>query len=152
MALPPELQQGLLGSWSGTYRVWLEPGAAPHECETAATCAPELEDRFVAYRYDWSYERAPQHGYALLGCTDAGEYQMAWTDTWHNGNAIMFCTGAGPDPIVTGAWAEDYPGGAWHWRTEFTFADPDTLTVTAFNITPAGAEMTATEARYSRVR
>ena len=97
MALPPELQQGLLGSWSGSYRVWLEPGAEPHECETAATCAPELDDRFVAYRYDWSYDGAPQHGYALLGCTDAGEYQMAWTDTWHNGNAIMFCTGAGPD-------------------------------------------------------
>ena len=151
MALPPELQQGLLGSWSGSYRVWLEPGAEPSECETAATCAPELDDRFVVYRYDWSYDGAPQHGHALLGCTDDGDVPDGVDRHVAQRQRDHVLHRRGPEPIVTGTYAEDRtPAVPWHWRTEFTFAGADRSTVAAYNITPAGEEMMATEARYTK--
>jgi len=141
----------MTGSWHGIYKLWLEPGAPARECDTHARVSPTLEERFLVYEYEWSYEGAAQYGNARLGCTDDGIFQMAWTDTWHNGNAIMFCTGPGPAPVVTGTYADDAPGGAWRWRTEFLVEEPDALQVVAYNITSAGEEMRATEATYARV-
>lgn len=149
MALPEDLREALVGAWAGDYTLWLQPDVVAQECPVTATFARLLDDRFLVHTYEWSYEGTPQHGHAILGRVDDGTFQMAWTDTWHNGDAIMFCTG-GPQPSVTGTYADSDPAGPWRWRTEFAVVDAAHVVVTAYNITPQGDEMKATEARYAK--
>lgn len=143
----------MVGRWHGRYSVWLNPTEVYAECDSTLVIEPELDGRFVRGSYDWltgtddSAEREPQQGTFLLGRNGEAEWQMAWVDSWHNGDSIMFSTG-GPAPLVTGT----YPTGAepWSWRTEFDLASPDHLVITAYNISPGGDEERATRAEYHR--
>lgn len=149
-----ELLESLVGRWTGTYRVWLQPSEIHTECRSSLEVTPVLGGRFVRGEYDWltgtegSAERDGQLGSFLLGRNGEAEWQMAWVDSWHNGDSIMFATG-GPAPLVTGT----YPTGAepWSWRTEFDVVEPDHLVITAYNISPGGDEERATEADYRRI-
>ncbi|HUR49437.1 MAG TPA: DUF1579 family protein [Acidimicrobiales bacterium] len=150
-----DLLSGIVGEWQGRYRVWLEPPAVHTDCRSMLHIEPLLDGRFVSGDYDWasggatehapsSVEGQPQTGSFMLGCSTAGEWQMAWVDSWHNGDSILFSTG-GPEPKVTGTYAE-----TWGWRTEFELREPDHLVITAYNITPDGEEQIATEGDYRR--
>ena len=153
-----ELLSGMVGEWQGRYRVWLEPPAVYTDCRSMLHVEPLLNGRFVSGDYEWSSGAMPdgqtppgegeaQAGSFMLGRTGAGQWQMAWVDSWHNGHNIMFCEG-GPRPTVTGTYAGD--GETWSWRTEFDLREPDHLVITAYNISPAGKEEVATEGDYRR--
>ena len=149
-----DLLAAIPGTWTGEYRVWLEPTKLHTDCSSTLEIAPVLGGKFVSGSYDWAAgavegaEGDPQQGSFLLGCNGEAEWQMAWVDSWHNGDSIMWCTG-GPDLRVKGS----YPTGAepWFWRTEFAMDTPDQLSITAYNISPGGDEDRATEAQYRRV-
>ena len=133
-----ELLAALVGEWSGTYRLWLEPGELRTETPTRCTGRPVLDGRFAALDYDWIDADGPQLGSMLLGCSEDGEWQMAWVDSWHTGTSIMYCVG-GPEADVVGTY-----GPQWGWRTRFDLASPNEMVITAWNITPAGDEAKAT--------
>lgn len=150
-----ELLEGMVGEWQGRYRVWLEPPAVHTDCRSMLHIEPVLKGRFVSGDYDWSSGALPEGtegagdgqaetGSFMLGQTTGGDWQMAWVDSWHQGDSILFCTG-GPEPKVTGTYA-----GTWGWRTEFDLRDADHLVITAYNITPDGEEQIATEGDYRR--
>lgn len=154
-----ELLDGMVGEWQGRYRVWLEPPAVCTDCRSMLHVEPLLNGRFISADYDWLSGAMPaigeapavdgesQSGSFMLGVTGAGEWQMAWVDSWHNGDSILFSTG-GPDPNVTGVYA---PGDEpWSWRTVFELREPDHLVITAYNIAPDGREEIATEGDYRR--
>lgn len=90
-----------------------------------------LGGRFVQLDYDWSIADDKHKGMMLIGRDGEGLYQMAWTDTFHNGESIMFCTG-GPELNVLGSYGSE-ADPAW-WRTELVMPDTDHLEITAFNI------------------
>ena len=54
-----DLIAGLMGDWSGTYRLWLEPGTLRTEGPTRCT-GPVLDGRFVALDYEWTDLDGPQ--------------------------------------------------------------------------------------------
>jgi hypothetical protein len=142
-----EMIAALVGEWNGTYRLWLEPGKLRTQSSTRCTGRSVLEGRFVAVDYSWTDDDGPQRGSMLLGRTDEGTWEMAWIDTWHTGTSMLFCVG-GPDADMLGSYGpSDEP---WGWRTRFDLASSDEFTITAWNITPAGDEVKATEATYRR--
>jgi hypothetical protein len=144
--LPKDFLNNLIGDWDGNYKLWLEPGVLTAESHSRATTREVLHGRFAQIEYDWSVDGEEQRGVMLLGRNGEGVYQMAWLDSWHNGDSIMFCIG-GPELNVLGYYgSEDDPAG---WRTEIVVPDRDHLVITAYNIWQ-GAEARATEARYER--
>ena len=96
-----DLIAALVGDWSGTYRLWLEPGTLRTEGPTHCTGRTVLDGRFVALDYDWTDLDGPQQGSMLLGRTDEGTWQMAWVDTWHTGTSILFSVGEVDAEVLT---------------------------------------------------
>lgn len=137
----------LVGAWTGTYLLWLEPDVLRTEGPTTCTGHAVLDDRFLRLDYTWTDVDDPQGGSMLLGCTDEGMWQLAWVDSWHMGTAMMFCeSGRGAD--VVGSYGP--PEERWGWRTRFDMLSHEELVITAWNIAPDGAEAKATEAIYRR--
>ena len=145
-----EMLASMAGEWTGRYRLYLEPGKLTAESDTSATVAPVLDGRFTRIEYDWTVDDARQLGEFLVGAPKGERLMASWVDTWHNGDAILFCESHGDASVIGQYGPDDDP---WRWRTTFELDDSDggaELVITAWNITPAGDEAVATEARYRR--
>ncbi len=147
--------QQLSGSWEGTTRTWFEPGVLADESAMKGRIKPVLDGRFMMHEYEGSLNGKPFSGVAIYGYDlSSGKFQTAWIDSFHMGTAMMLSEGGqgGDNLDVTGSYTTGEEGAeAWGWRTEINQEDNDTLTITAYNISPQGEESIATETLYKRV-
>ena len=145
----------LVGAWTGTSKLWLEPGKLADESPVQGAITLVLEGRFAIYLYQGSVEGEPQHGMFTFGYnTTLDRYEASWLDSFHNNTAIMFCSGAPKENgfLVLGSYPDPTGGPDWNWRTEVTLEDADHLTIEAYNIMPDGVETKATETRLTRIK
>ena len=145
----------LVGAWTGTSKLWLEPDMLADESPVQGAITLVLEGRFAIYLYQGLVEGEPQHGMFSFGYnTTLDRYEASWLDSFHNNTAIMFCSGAPKENgfLVLGSYPDPTGGPDWVWRTEVTLEDADHLTIEAYNIMPDGMEAKATETRLTRVR
>jgi len=145
----------LAGSWTGTSKIWLEPGKLLGESQIIGTIQIVLDGRFSLFLYQSSVEGETQHGMFTFGYnTTKDQYEASWLDSWHNNTAIMFCVGSARDNgfFVLGAYPDPTGGPDWGWRTEVELINEDHLTITAYNIHPELGEAKATEAKLTRVK
>ena len=145
----------LVGGWTGTTRLWVEPDVLTGESPMIGNVQLILGGRFALFLYQSSVEGEPQHGMFTFGYnTLSNRYEASWVDSWHNNTAIMFCVGI---PVengfsVLGSYPDLTGGPDWGWRTVVELLDDDHLVVTAYNIPPEGGEAKATESRLTRVK
>lgn len=145
----------LVGGWSGTSKLWLEPDALADESPVLGSIHLVLEGRFAIYLYQGSIEGEAQHGMFTFGYnTTSNQYEASWVDSFHNNTAIMFCMGSPTENgfSVLGSYPDPTGGPDWGWRTEVELVDENHLMITAYNIDPEGNEAKATEARLMRVK
>ena len=145
----------LAGNWTGTSRLWLEPGKLSDESPIVGTVQILLEGRFALFLYQGSVDGEPQHGMFTFGYnTTLERYEASWVDSFHNNTAIMFCIGAETEGgfSVLGSYPDPTGGPDWDWRTEVVLADREHLTLTAYTISPEGEESKAVETLLKRIK
>jgi len=145
----------LAGGWTGTSKIWLEPGKLLDEAPLVGNIQIILDGRFALFLYQSSVEGEAQHGMFTFGYnTTKDQYEASWLDSWHNNTAIMSCVGSARDNgfHVIGMYPDPAEGPDWGWRTEVELIDEDHLPITAYNIMPDGGEAKATAAKLTRVK
>jgi len=150
---PHHFLAGLVGSWTGTSKLWLEPDKLTDESPVVGSIHLILDARFALYLYQGSIEGEPQHGMFMFGYnTTDDQYEASWVDSFHNNTAIMFCVGIPRDNgfSVLGSYPDPTGGPDWGWRTEVEWVDRDHLVISAYNISPEGDEAKATETKLTR--
>lgn len=148
-----KLMQALVGGWEGTNYTWINPGDEPDISPVRGTIRPLHGSRFVIYEYQSSMGGEPFQGAALIGYNIfAGQFEIAWADSFHMPTNIMFSTGPGLERgfSVTGSYLYDASQPAWGWRTQVEFTAADRLTITAYNISPEGEAYKGVETVYQR--
>jgi len=152
---PHHFLASLAGGWTGTSKIWLEPGKLLDEAPIVGNIQILLDGRFAMLLYQTSVEGETQHGMFTFGYnTTKDQYEASWLDSWHNNTAIMFCVGSSREKgfSVLGRYPDPTGGPDWGWRTEVELVDEDHLTITAYNIHPELGEAKATEAKLTRVK
>ena len=144
----------LTGNWQGTTKTWFEPNVLADESEMKGTIKAILGGRFLLHEYQGSLNGKPFDGVAIYGFDIANNNaQCAWVDSFHMGTGMMLSNGTPTENgfSVLGQYSvPEYPN-PWNWRTTAELTDPDTLIITAYNISPEGQEDKATETIYKRV-
>lgn len=146
----------LAGEWEGITRTWFEPDKLADESAVRGTMRPILGGRFILHEYQGSLGGKPLEGLAIYGYhLGLGKFQSAWIDSFHNGTAIMFSEGNSGDVLISmlGSYAYVTPKAVqhWGWRTEIEITNDDEVKITAYNVSPEGEEVKATETVYKKI-
>ena len=145
----------LVGGWTGTSKLWLEPEKLASETPILGSIQLVLDGRFALFLYQSSIDGEPQHGMFTFGFNTLLErYEASWVDSFHNNTAIMFCTGGANEDgfFVLGSYPDPTGGPDWDWRAEVSILEPDHLLLKAYNISPEGEEFQAMEFQLSRLK
>ncbi len=146
----------LAGEWEGVAKTWFGPGELADESPVSGTMKLILDGRFILHQYKGHFGDKPLEGMAIIGYHAAlQKLQCAWVDSFHNGTAIMFSEGQNGTTAMDmlGKYAYVAPGieQYWGWRTEINIVREDEVVFTAYNISPEGEEVKATETVYRRM-
>ena len=145
----------MVGQWKGGSQTWFNPNELSDESEVRGEFSIVIGGRFLRHTYEGSMQGKPRQGEELIAFNSVtNQFQSSWVDDFHMSYAILFSEGPAIENgfAVTGEYDVAPGEPRWGWRTEYQLKDPEHLTITAFNITPAGEEAKAVELHYERVR
>lgn len=140
----------LAGAWTGSYRLWLEPGQPARDFTTTLTATVAPSRRYLTLDYAWRDTESAQDGVLVFILGAEAVATAMWVDTFHMHDRFMACRGTHRDGAieVLGRYSAP-PGPDWGWRTRVAW-DAQSMTMQMFNVAPDAKEYAAVEANYRR--
>ena len=149
--------QKLEGKWAGTNTTWFEPDKIADQSSIHGSMRLIHGGKFLLHEYSTAFGDKEVEGMTIIGYhLGLGKYQCAWIDSFHNGSSIMFSEGSRGNEAfnVVGSYAYVTPEleQTWGWRTELEIVNENEVIFTAYNVSPEGEEVKATEIKYIRLK
>lgn len=133
----------LVGEWSGTFTMWMEPGAPPMTSVGTITRKWVLGGRFLKEVVEASSDIGTFQGLGYMGYnrTD-GQYEFVWMESMST--AISFASGS-LDPATNvlatrGTYREPVTGKLTYSRGEMDLSDPNRQVYIGYATGPDGKE------------
>lgn len=143
----------IVGTWSGSSRLWVSPGEPARDSETTAAIELVGNGAFATIRYTWAEGGRGQDGLIIARlAAEPDATDLVWLDSWHMGDKLMLCRRESVSEgriAVRGSYAAP-PGPDWGWRIVLESGSADRFRILMDNITPDGQEAPAVEAEYTR--
>ena len=93
-----------VGTWSGSYKLWLGPDEPLRESTTQATVSTVAAGQFLVINYAWTDRDKPHDGVLTLRVADdVGPVDMVWVDSFHTMRGFMQFTSS---ERTEGGWDE----------------------------------------------
>ena len=143
----------ITGEWEGTTKTWFEADKVEDESSIKGTMRSILGGRFILHEYESFFKGSPTSGLAIIGYSiSSGTYQCAWVDSFHMGTGILFSEAKAEEKLfsVLGSYGGPDIPEPWGWKTEIDLISNDNMIITAYNISPEGESVKATETLYNR--
>ena len=143
----------LVGDWTGTNRLWLDPKAPAQESDATASVTLEARGQFATIRYTWAYDGDQCEGMLLVRLVDTPtKADVVWIDSWHMRNEFLVMRPDAVEGAIVSALGSypAPPGPDWGWRITLHSENPDVLLIAMHNITPDGEEAPAVEIALKR--
>lgn len=143
----------LCGTWQGTCQTWFEPEMLADTAQVSGVIDTVMNGKFIRFIYQSSIQGQPRDGEELLAFNSVNEqFEVAWIDSFHMSDAIMFSQGPALDNgfEVVGQYEVGSGLPPWGWRTRYEWDSPDQLKITAYNIMPGEDEAKALETILTR--
>lgn len=147
-----ELKDQLIGEWTGTNLLRLEPGTPDRITPSDLIVSTVAGGKFISLAYTWSFDGTPQEGFMILGYDKSdGLATAGWGDSWHQSGRVMLSEGVLHDSGEFDVKGYYSVGGhpPWGWRTTLK-ATSTGLLLEMYNCEPDAPEELAVRGEYSR--
>jgi len=150
-----QILSDLIGNWEGKTKTWFEEDVLADESPVKAVFTSILGGRFVSYDYQGSLNDKHVEGKMIIGFDiPYQKFTSSWIDSFHMGTQIMLLSGNAAEKgfSILGTYGNpEFGEQLWGWRTELTIINSNELILTAYNISPQGEEVKATETVLRRI-
>ncbi len=145
--------EGMVGSWSHTVKMWMEPNGQPDISKGTSEIRWILGGRFLEHKVTGMAMNQPFEGLGIIGFDNVTqEYQGIWTDSMST--AMMMGTGTYDAATKTindkGTFSCPMVGKKCAYRSTTRLVDKDHFTFEFFCAGPEGKEMRMMEIQYVR--
>ncbi len=143
----------LIGTWVGTFRMWMEPGATAMEFPGTVTRQWILDGRFIRETVESNTDMGLFRGLGFIGYNNIdGQYEMAWLENMST--AISFGTGSydADDKVLSfrSTYRDPLTGRVINSTSKMDLSSPGLQRYVGYSIGPDGKKFKSFEGTMER--
>lgn len=139
------------GTWSGTTKLYFEPGVLHSEDPIAASVHVVSGGYALLFGYVGAHGDERTHGTMLVSYDAAADrHSVAWVDTFHSRSMMGLSGDRAPEGTVRVEGTYEAEGQTWGWQIALSVEASNAIALRMYNVIPGEAPALAVETLLTR--